>query len=102
MTGLNSFLYLNNELGNGTTNVGAVLDGNGNTDVTLSGSNAITYNSSFDFNGLPHVGLASSGNEGTLDLISQTWSNSRPPPPTPCPVASPPTSPVAAAALPRQ
>ncbi len=74
--GLNPFLYLNNELNNGgTTTVGAVLDGNGNTDVTLSGSNAIMYNSSFDFNGLPHVGLASSGTDGTLDLISQTWSN---------------------------
>jgi hypothetical protein len=78
-TGLNPFAYVNSLLNNGgTTSVTAALDGNGNTDVTFMGSNAIMSSSSFQFgNNLPHVGLSSSpSGPASLDLLSQTWSNS--------------------------
>ncbi len=77
--GLNPFAYVNSQLNNGgTTSVTAALDGNGNTVVTFTGSNPIMSGSSFDFgNNLPHVGLSSAANgPASLDLISQTWSNS--------------------------
>jgi len=80
---LNPFQYVNqNILSSGTTNVGAALNGNGNTVVTFTGSNAVLPTYTFgNGNGLPNVGIngslgsSVSGGGPAFNLISQAWSN---------------------------
>lgn len=77
---LNPFLYVNNNYfgGSGTTSVTGSVDGNGNTDVVFTGSNAIlpsytfSYGSSSD--NLPNFGLSTTGSPApTLTTLSSSW-----------------------------
>jgi len=78
--GTNAYLFLNDLLGNGTTSVTATLDGNGNTDVTFTGSNGILASDAGEFSGqggTPHFGVDElSTAPASLVDIGSFWTDS--------------------------